>query len=277
MTNEVLCGICGHPIDADEMVVYVAAARVHTRCVTGEAPDRWDDVESAGQTVDFATPRTARHVAQRPVLPLAEMTRQQLDDAMREVMLQLLMCSHVPAGPYDPIGRSRDAKEQSGARPPGDLGAESWLAEEYDRCETDDQRRETIRKAREELKDVRKGPDERPAEIEMDADDWLETRNKEIVAQGEGLTIDEAAIKFRCGPRDIVKARRADGRETDRGLKPEFEGGRERGDGGRFEADEAKRARVIELDGEGYRISQIAMLTGLSRSTVERYLGRRAA
>lgn len=272
------CALCGQPIADDEMTVFVDAERVHASCVTGRAPSAlWDNVDQVATTTDFATPRSARHVAQRPAIPLAEMSRDELDLAMREALLQLLMCSHVPAGPYDPIGRSRDSKEASGARPPGDLGAEGMLAQEYDRCETDDQRREVIRKAREELKDIRKGPDERPAEVEMDADDWFEKRNKEIVAQGEGLTIDEAAVKFRCGPRDIIKARRGAERETERGLKPEFEGGRQRGDRGRFESDDAQKARVVELDNEGYRIHQIAMLTGLSRSTVERYLGRRAA
>lgn len=213
--------------------------------------------------------------------------REALDAEMRVALAQLSICSHVPAAPWQPTGRSRSSDEPLGGnQPPGDLG-EAKFARMYGPpfheatpnhpgCTTDEGRRRVVSAAWEELKHIR-GQDERPVVVEDE--DWWAKVNAEIVKYGEGFSVKEVAIRFRCAERIVINARLAAGREPVLGKLPESEGGRRRGAAGKFEEVNAaaRQARVRELDEKGLKLTQIAMILGVSKTTVERDLGKRAA
>lgn len=156
------------------------------------------------------------------------MTRAEIDRRMREVLAQLSTCSHVPAAPWQPTGRSRASDEHpGGGQPPGDLGEAYW-AREYGPpfweptpgapgCRTDEERLLVLERAHEDLVSIRgRGIQERrPAGESFDA------RNKRIVKDYEGWPAKEVAIEVRCAERDVRKARMLDGREPEEGRKPE--------------------------------------------------------
>jgi hypothetical protein len=226
--------------------------------------------------------------------------RPYLDAEMAQLIARMSVMSEVSAAGYQPTGRSGATDSGIGPSGTGRLMAEDF-ARSYGKpfhvctaeckhtvAETDDDRRGVIERAREAIAQrgghvdtflVGAGMRARVSDTRPDSDEaeLLETLKREIVEHGEGWSVRELAVKHRCAERIVIKARKDAGREPEFGKVPEFEGGRKRGDAGRYESDKAARDRVLELDQQGMRIVQIAMLTGLSRSTVERYLGRRAA
>lgn len=201
------------------------------------------------------------------------MTRAELDAEMRQVLLDLAMCSHVPANGYEPTGRSRAT--ESTILVGGDTGAtyfERWYGMPFHQptakhpgCVTDEQRRLVIKKAREELESLR-GNGNSNGHSERPTGETATQRDMRIVKEGEGFTCREVAINFRCGERDVARARKRAGREPELGRVPESDLGAEE-----------RRARVHEMKERGMTISQIRLQLGVSRSTIERDLGQRTA
>jgi hypothetical protein len=216
-------------------------------------------------------------------------TRVDLDRQMRAVLAQLETCSHVSAAPWGPTGRSPSSDEpQGGGRPPGDIG-HTYYAREYGPpfhaastrhpgAPDDAQRARIIDRARGELEHLRG-----QAELDRPEPESLEQLRARIVKQGEGWTVEKVALAMRCGERLVLEARKAAGREPDYGrvLEP-AEKSRRRVETGRFQADasavERRRRQLSDLiDRRGYTLANAARVLGISRSTAERDLGRRAA
>ena len=198
--------------------------------------------------------------------------RRELDREMRKVLAQLETCSHVPAAGWGPTGQSPSSDEHPGGRrPPGDLG-HAYFAQRYGPpfaeatwahagAKSDDEREAILAEARDELAHIR-DPAARDRPIGESVDD-LRAR---IVREGVGWTVREVAQRMRCGERLVREARKAAGRDPDYGRIPEPE------------ADaEARRQRARELHSTGHTLAQIARLLDVSRSTIERDLGKRAA
>lgn len=196
--------------------------------------------------------------------------RESLDREMAAVLAQLALCSHTPAAGYGVRGVSSD-EHPGGRRPPGDVGAhvfERWYGEPFHTCSprckhkpsavNDDDRRAVVKDARAELAHLR-GHGEREAV----AVETLDELKKRIVKEGEGWTVREVALRMRCGQRVVRDARAAAGREPDLGKLPEP-----------APDVEARRARARSMAANGYTLAQIARLLDVSRSTVERDLGR---
>jgi hypothetical protein len=192
-------------------------------------------------------------------------TRAELDRAMRAVLAELEICSHVPAAGWGPKGRSRSSDEHpGGGRPPGDTG-HTPFAEQYGPpfsqvtatcpgCFTDGQRERVLRRAQDELRSLRYG--NRLSVVGETASQ----RQGRIVKDAEGWSLRDAAVHFRTSEREISKARRAAKRE------PEF--GRP--------VESPDRDRIVGLYEQGGRtIASLAIQFGVSRSTVERYVGKR--
>lgn len=197
--------------------------------------------------------------------------RDALDAEMRDVLAQLEVCSHVPANGYEPTGRS--GATSSVILVGGDTGP-TFLARrygppfheptaKYPGCTTDEQRQKVIQMARDELAAIRGNG---YALRERPTGETVKQRDKRIVKDGEGFTCREVAISFRCGERDVARARKAAGREPEYGRHPESD-----------LDPEKRRARVHEMKESGMTISQIRMQLGVSRSTIERDLGQRTA
>jgi hypothetical protein len=215
-------------------------------------------------------------------------TRADLDRQMRAVLAQLETCSHVSAAPWGPTGRSPSSDEPpGGGRPPGDLG-HTYYARAYGPpfhastsrhpgAADDDQRARIVERARGELEHLRG-----QTQVDRPEPESLEQLRSRIVNQGEGWTVEQVALAMRCGERLVIEARKAAGRDPEYGqpLEP-AESARHRAEGGRFQADgtavEARQRRLRDLiDRRGYTLAGAARLLGISRSTAERDLGRRA-
>lgn len=199
------------------------------------------------------------------------MTRAELDAAMREVLTQLALCSHIGAAGYEPRGRSRATNSVNLVG--GDKGNE-YFARAYGMpfhrptprhpgCVTDEQRKHVIDTAGDELRHLRGNG---RGQVSKPKGETLEQLKARIVKDGEGFPLKEVAINFRCGERIVRAAREEAGREPAFGRVPEA-----------GPDAEARRARALELKDEGLTVTQIAKLLGVHRSTVERDLGKRAA
>jgi hypothetical protein len=179
---------------------------------------------------------------------------ERLDQAMREVLLQLAVCSHVAAA--NPQGASRSSDEAlGGRRPPGDHGAGHY-ADRYDACASDHGRARVLQEARAELEHLRK----RRAPVAVgETADQLAAR---IVNDGAGWSLDDIAHHFRCTKTFAVRARRAAGLDTEFGQPPAPV------------ADVTeRRARVRHMRHvEGRSVVQIALVLGVHRNTVHRDL-----
>jgi hypothetical protein len=213
-------------------------------------------------------------------------SRDELDRQMRAVLAQLETCSHAPAAVPGAIANSDEPP--GGQRPPGDLG-HTYFARDYGppfhEASTrwpgaaDDARRAAIiERARLELEHLRGH-----AAVERPEPETLEQLRARIIREGDGWTVEQVALAMRCGERLVVEARKAAGREPEFGRVPETaEPTRERVSTGRFQADspavERRRMRLHDLiDRRGYTLAGAARVLGISRSTAERDLGRRAA
>lgn len=202
------------------------------------------------------------------------MTRREgLDAAMRDVLRELELMSHVPASGYQPTGRSRSSDEPpGGTRPPGDKG-HTYFARaygppfhertpRYPGCLHDSQRAHVIESAQAEV-DALKGRAERPRVVEESA----EQLGERIVREGEGFSATEVAVRFRTGERRVRRVREAAGRE------PVYGRPLEAGNGG-MTAD-ARRARARQLrEDENLPITSIARILGVNKSTVSKDLRR---
>lgn len=218
------------------------------------------------------------------------MTRKELDAAMREALFGLSTCSHIPAA--NPQGGSHSSDESKGGnRPPGDLGPEHY-ARAYgppfhtctSRCDhrvkpavTDARRLAVLEETTDELEHLRGYGQSREPRPEGETAEQFAAR---IVNDGAGWSVRDAAVHFRCGEQHVRRVRKAAGREPENGEATAPRVGRPRA-GGRFAdgpAAEARRVNLIDLvERRGYTIAAAARLLGVSRSTAERDLGKRAA
>lgn len=198
--------------------------------------------------------------------------RADLDREMREVLSALNLFSHVQAMGYEPTGRGRSSDEPlGGSRPPGDIDHVVFAREygppfhestrRHPGARTNTRRFQVLEHAKEELKQLRGKHARRQPAAES-----LAARNERMVREGEGWTVREVAIHFRCGENEVRRARKDAGREPDLGKRPE-----------RDISAERRRARARELADRGHPVAQIARLLDVSRSTIERDLGKRAA
>lgn len=215
--------------------------------------------------------------------------RDALDAEMAALLGQLSVCSNTAASGYGVRG-ARSDEHPGGRRPPGDLDTEdlarrygppfhictSWCSHRARPAENDDQRRQVIKAARDELTHLR-GYEQRtvtrddgstryesvPLNRPVMAGETLDQLKARIVKEGEGFTVKQVAQAMRCGERIVMVARRDAGREPDLGKAPAPE------------ADaEARRARAQQLADDGFTLAQIARLLDVHRSTIERDLGR---
>lgn len=232
------------------------------------------------------------------------MNRAEIDAAMREVLAQLSTCSHVPAAGYGPSGGSGTDEPLGGGRPPGDLG-EAVFARAYGRpfheptprhpgAKDDDARLRILGEATDELEAIRGNGASR---VERPAGETDDERAKRIVRDGRGWPIREAAVHFRVGESEVRKARllgriEVDGiprpldvdtgeplppTTTTRGSDVRDSAGRLAPDPETAERQDRRARQLTDLMGRGHSLAAAARLAGISRSTAERALGKRAA
>lgn len=226
--------------------------------------------------------------------------RDRLDAEMRELLTQLSTVSHVPASSWDPKGRS--GATEGGNRPPGDHGEVFWAIEygapfvvptpRHPGCQTDTQRERVIARARDELGHLR-GHDalyligsghharvatSKPTTGEIEGDDDTAAR---MLRETVGWTPDVVERShFRMTAKLVRKIRLRHGHHPETGRPLEVPTGRNpkdsRSDVARADS-ESKAVEAQRLESLDYNLVEIAEILGVSRSTVERYLGRRAA
>jgi hypothetical protein len=200
--------------------------------------------------------------------------REQLDQRMRDVLLQLAVCSHVSAPPYEPRGRS--GATTSRVLVGGDLG-NHYLALAYGApfhiCDghcrhrwlpahDDHAREQVLLQAETELASIRRGAgltDAQRNELKGDVAAMLE----DTVGWAPE---DVERSRFRISARLVRRHRRA------AGLNPET--GQLVDDAlelaGRDLEELRRRARAYKA--EGKQVSQIALLLRLHRNTVRKYV-----
>lgn len=186
-----------------------------------------------------------------------------LDRQMREVLLQLAVCSHVPASGYQPRGRSgaTDSRLLIG----GDTGNLTF-ARAYGRpfaqptaghpgARDDHERQAVLDEARAELEHLRRGS----ADIELQEESLDELYDR-IVHAGEGYTVKEVAFSLRVGERVVISARKARGRDTGLGKALTNQQSLSRDD---------RREKARELrDKKGLSYRAIALILGVPKSTI---------
>lgn len=212
-----------------------------------------------------------------------------LDTRMRLLLMDLALCCHVPA--VNPQGGSASSDEHpGGARPPGDLGAEAYARRygpPFHTCTTrcrhdgpardDEDRRHLISAVRAEIETIRGYG---LASIPRPAGETADEFNARIVAVGEGWPVRDAANHFKTTSTRVIRARRAANCEPEFGKPLPDKPAHTRTSNGRFGGHldaETRRERVHDLKGQGMGPSRIALALGISKSTVERDLGMRAA
>lgn len=198
--------------------------------------------------------------------------RADLDREMREVLSALNLFSHVQAMGYEPTGRGRSSDEPlGGSRPPGDIDHVVFAREygppfheptrRYPGARTNTRRAQVLENAKEELKQLRGKHARRQPAAES-----LAARNERMVREGEGWTVREVAIHFRCGENEVRRARKDAGREPDLGALLETEG--------ELSVSERRR-RAHELrEQHNLPLSAIARKLGVDKATISRDLRR---
>ena len=210
------------------------------------------------------------------------MNRAELDAAMREVLVQLAVCSHVPATSYQPRGRSgaTDSRDLSG----GDVGTHTHLAREYGPpfhdpttrwpgAKTDEDRAWIIERARRELENIRgtgvrarplgETAAERDHRIVHGAHDPKTGKHESY----EGWSPEDVAMNTGVTAAHVRKLRVRATRDQETGRPIDVQA---------LPAAERRR-RARELDRSRVPIAEIARRLGTHRSTIERDIGRRAA
>ena len=195
---------------------------------------------------------------------------QRLDAVMRELLIKLSLCSHVPAAGYGIGGHGSD-DALGGSRPPGDTDIERWPWR-YDRAENNANRQTVIDDATQELERLTR----RSSDIQV-VEETLEQLKARIVKVGQGWKAKEVANHFRVWVGIVYQARDEDLRDRDLGYKLPDAPGRQRGTAGKFEPqpDAAARDERIRIHrAEGKQVRAIALLEGVNVSTVKRALGQ---
>lgn len=199
------------------------------------------------------------------------MTRQELDTAMRHVLVQLATCSHAPA--VTGGGASSD-EHPGGRRPPGDLGPEEFArryGSPFHACSSacrhrppatsDSDRTGVLAAAREELRHLR-GHDDRARPAGETGAEFI----RRMLTETRGLAPEQVATtRFRMAARTVRHHRRdasldpETGYETEQAAPAETDG----------PARAARRARAHDLvENRGYSLRDAAKMIGVSVGTV---------
>lgn len=141
------------------------------------------------------------------------MTSLSREGEFRQVLADLELTSCAPTQSFNQGGShggfaSRDPTTGDN-RPP-----HLYFRGRWDRCESDGARERVLEEAKTELDTLRKRTVPVPPTVETD-DQFI----KRIAKDGEGMTLAEAALHFRCSPGDVKKARRGDARDLGDGRR----------------------------------------------------------
>lgn len=193
--------------------------------------------------------------------------RVSLQTRMRDVLLQLALTSNGRTVSYDASATGTIDWTLVDDQGRGKLGIDDaphlTFAKLWDRAQDDQQRQAVLKDATDVLAKIRRSSGD-PSKEET-----LQDRDQRIVTNGEGLPAREVAVWARCGVRDVQRARRADGRDTELGHRT------------RDSHDlnsEQRTAEITRLSIEhNMNARQIAHSLGVSYSTVLRSLGRKDA
>lgn len=170
-----------------------------------------------------------------------------------QVLAELEMLSHGGTTNYAPSGAAFDASAPPGERgPPHIYWRDEMEAASPERCER------LLEQAREELKAWRKRATP-PPRIETEHE--LEAR---VIREGRGWTVEQIAFHCRCTERFVRRARQR------AGVNPVT------GEGIVLPDEMDRREKAIKLADKGMTERQIAMITGLSKSTIRRVIGKAA-
>lgn len=196
------------------------------------------------------------------------MMRIHLDHQMRVVLAKLELVSNGTTISYNNSGGGRG--ENPDPRPRGgDAPAHLHWARQYGApfvlptprhpgASDDDERQRVIEAATEDHQQLTgHGLADKP----RPAGETAEQRNQRICEEGEGWTIKEAAAKFRCGERDIRRARIDAGLDPTLGLSPIG-----------LLPTYQRRQRSAELRASGHSVAAIALLLKVSKETIKRDL-----
>jgi hypothetical protein len=188
------------------------------------------------------------------IAPQAEI---EMPREFRQILAQLELISHGTTQSWSPS----HGGEKEVAFPPGESKPPHvrWR-EEWKKATDDDGRTNAIKGARNELKSL---STRSITAVSVETEEQL---SKRVVKDGEGWTVEEVAQRMRCTTTFVRKARVKDGRDIATGIKPEEI----------IEGLAVKRERARELAKRGLTERQIAMHTGLSKTTVRRVLGKAA-
>ena len=199
-----------------------------------------------------------------------------LGRAMRDVLARLELVS---AGTTASWGAAGSGGEQTRGPVSGDANPPHlYFREDYERAHHDDleheardggpthrSRRRVLTAARDELERL---TGRGAAARERPAGESAADLAQRIVDEGAGYTVAEAAVRFRCGPRNVVKAREAGNRAVDTGDPLEPTSSKDRA---------AAFRRAERMAAEGMTVRQIEFTTGLPKSTVADHLKRLSA
>lgn len=197
------------------------------------------------------------------------MTRGHLDHQMRCVLAKLELVSHGSTVSYNAAGGGGDGSSDPLSQNAGKAAAHLFWAQKYGLpfmrptpshpgADSDQARAEVIEQANDDLTTI---TGHGAATAERPRGESAEERDQRICIEGEGYTLKEAAIKFRCGERDVRKARASGGLDPVRGMAPI----------GALPISERRR-RSAELRQNGYSVAAIALLLKVSKPTVKRDL-----
>lgn len=201
------------------------------------------------------------------------MNREQLDQQMRAVLAAIETCSHAPAAP--PATSSAGSEHPSRNLVGGDTGAEPFkraYGAPFHICEprcrhrvamTDAQRENVVREAQLELRTL-KGH----IKIQRGPGETEQQKVQRMLREARGWSPEQIAQSdYRMPARSVRRHRAAAGRDEETGHELE------RHD---LPAEERQR-QARALDEQGFSLSYIARKLNVSRSTIERDLGKRAA
>jgi hypothetical protein len=181
-----------------------------------------------------------------------------IDHEWRTTHLQLILLSHGGVTNWAPTTsgtRDRDPRPTGDSYPIADHYA--WM---YANAAGDVSRQRVLHEAREELARWRgHGITRAPGETQ-------EERDLRMLREGQGFDPQTVAVRFDTNAGRVRKLRVAHGHLPETGtplpgVKP---------------VEAATPERVLELAGQGCTLRQITTLTGVSKSTVQRMLGKAA-
>lgn len=187
------------------------------------------------------------------------------DHRIRNILAQLEVTSNGPISSYTPVA----SKGAFGSGEP--TTGDSWpphvrWASKYNEAANDFEREKVIGKATRELEELTRRVAPR---VEGET---VKDRDRRIVREGEGEPAQKVATNFRCGLREVWKARERDGRDKDYG-RP-FEG---KSIKARLAVGERRRrVRELKRDNPGMTNRQIGMHVGADDKTVAADLKRAA-